>query len=587
MSSRMSIFAKVMIIILLLLVPIVCSYTYSNRVSTRVVEQELLKSNENRLSFFVHQMDTTADQLWKAAFSIMNDPDAIKLQFKSILDDSYEVIETKDIIASKIALQSNTINWENDLAVYAPGTRQAVSTDPLFVPDWGGLSSYGTEGWYGIRGVNGEAGRFSRFLTQPYMSMLEISKASTIVEVSFSAENLSLMLKQLQQGTDGESFLFSPGYPTIAGTGESAAGGGSWLVSQTADALAHMSLEDLGSRTLELEGKSYILTYKRSLSLGWYVVDVMPLAAMLQPIAETKLIFYLSMGLLVLMSLLAASILYRNVQVPVRELIYGVRRLKKGDYSIRMPSKTNNEFQFLFLQFNDMADEIGTLIEKVYKEEIRVREANLKQLQSQINPHFLYNSFAFIQSLAQLDNREAIIAVSQHLSGYYRYTTRLERPLATLEEELGLVRDYLEIHQMQMHRLRYEIHVPDKLLQEPMPRLMLQPLAENAIIHGIEEKPGQGVIRITGEDRGEYWSIAIEDNGAGLAPLQLAELASRLEACQVEDKGGCGLWNVRQRLLHRYGSAASMSLERSAQWGGLKAVLTIPRGNNHDTAIGG
>ncbi|MDG0792267.1 sensor histidine kinase [Cohnella ginsengisoli] len=293
----------------------------------------------------------------------------------------------------------------------------------------------------------------------------------------------------------------------------------------------------------------------------------------MQPITNSRHLFYISTGLLLALSLLAAALLYRNVQVPIRELIRGVQKLKRGDYSARLSAKTNNEFQYLFLQFNHMTEEIQRLIENVFAEKLRVREATLKQLQSQINPHFLYNSFAFIQSMAQLDNRDAIIAVTQHLSKYYRYTTRVEKQTGSLEEEMALIRNYLEIHAMKMHRLQYAIDIAPELLPMELPRLLLQPIVENAIIHGIGMKPGAGIIRIAAEKTETGADIVVDDNGAGLDPDGLARLRAKLLAT-MDDEMGCGLWNIRQRVVHQFGAESDLLLDASPL-GGLRVTIRM------------
>ncbi|MDG0810644.1 sensor histidine kinase [Cohnella rhizosphaerae] len=198
--------------------------------------------------------------------------------------------------------------------------------------------------------------------------------------------------------------------------------------------------------------------------------------------------------------------LYQNIRRPIKALIRGVQQLKKGNYAARIPVKGDNEFTFLFHKFNDMAQEIDLLVGKVYAEQLRSREATLKQLQSQINPHFLYNCLAFMKSMAVLEEKEAIIAMSVSLSKYYRYTTRNEQQLVSVREEMALVENYLRIQGLQMKRLSVSIELPDALLDKQIPRLLIQPVVENAIVHGIEPCETAGRIVIRGElgGRGEH-----------------------------------------------------------------------------------
>ena len=147
MPFRLSIFNKISIFLCLLLVPTVFLYSYANQVGTGVIEREIKKSYGSRLSFFIQQADSTADQLWKAAFNLCRDPDAAKLMFKSIRNASYDVLTTKELISAKADLQSNTFGWNNEFTIFAPETGQTISTNSLLQYDVEHLQSEETETW--------------------------------------------------------------------------------------------------------------------------------------------------------------------------------------------------------------------------------------------------------------------------------------------------------------------------------------------------------------------------------------------------------------------------------------------------------
>ncbi|UUZ86532.1 histidine kinase [Paenibacillus sp. P26] len=218
-----------------------------------------------------------------------------------------------------------------------------------------------------------------------------------------------------------------------------------------------------------------------------------------------------------------------------------------------------------------MAEQIQELVEDVYEEKILRREATLKQLQAQINPHFLYNSLFFIINTAKMGDQESVVAMAQNLAEYYRYTTRLEEQNVPLREELRLVESYLTIQNLRLQRLYYEIDVPETMQELTMPRLLLQPIVENAIIHGIERVPGDGFILITGRMEEGQCLLTVEDNGAGLSEQGLQELRGKLRSPM--DRGmGTGVWNVHQRLQYAFGDQAGLLLEPSPQ-GGLRVTL--------------
>lgn len=220
-----------------------------------------------------------------------------------------------------------------------------------------------------------------------------------------------------------------------------------------------------------------------------------------------------------------------------------------------------------------MSEDIQTLIDKVYAEQLHAKESSLKHLQAQINPHFLYNNFAYIQSMAQLDRTKVIVAFTQHLSQYYRYTTRTEQQLTSLAEEMELIRNYLEIHRMQSERLHFHEHIEETMMSILMPRLLLQPLVENAIVHGMEGKIGKFEIVITGNRTEEGWQLIVEDNGVGMQQADLESLRHTLSLQASADRS-LGLRNVHQRLRHYFGQSSGLLIEHS-NLGGLRVALMM------------
>lgn len=330
-------------------------------------------------------------------------------------------------------------------------------------------------------------------------------------------------------------------------------------------------LADEGTLNIRLNNQEYLVSYVKSTALDWVLVDYVPLEEVLAPINFSRYLFYSSICLILLLSFLAALLLYRQVHLPIRKLVTSITRFKKGNYATRIHSSKTDEFHFLMVSFNLMASQIQQLIEEVYEEKIRLQEATLKQLQAQINPHFLYNCLFYIKNMAKTKNTQAIEAMSLHLGHYYRYMTRTESVEVSVGEELQLVRNYLDIHVLRKRTLSYDIDVDSALLKKKVPRLLLQPIVENAIIHGIEPEGISGAIRITGASQQRLNRIIVEDNGGGLGEEELVALRQRLEE-PMREQGGCGIWNVHQRLRYQFEQGSGLFIERS-DLGGLRFEL--------------
>jgi len=572
---KMGIFTKMILLIFIIMVPVIGLYGYSNNVSVSVVRDEIQAANLAQLTFLSKQLDTVVEQLSMMAITLSNDPNVREyqnVQIENTMYNTYSSVRTHKLIEQKLKLQSASTHWMNTLTIYSPNAGKAVSTKPGVVYDAEDLRSRLSKTWtLQHEPDRPDSSYFVKHITSPIISDSNVSRLKLVTEITFSTDNIRDLLGQYKAGKQNDPFLYRPGSEPIM-----SAAGNARLIGSLLARLENGGAGGIGERSNEvvrLDGQSYLMNSVAVGSLGWYLVDYVPLQHMLAPITKSRNLFYGSIGLLLCMSIAAVVLLYKNVQVPIRQLVRSVQRLKKGDYSVRIENR-DNEFSFLFQRFNEMAEEIGRLIDNVYAEKLRSREATLKHLQSQINPHFLYNCLAFIRSMTRLGEKEAVMDMALHLGNYYRYTTRNERQLTSLREELNLVTDYLTIQSLQTQRLDYDIHLPeDELLSLEIPKLTLQPIVENSIKHGIERKTGSGLIHIYGCREPDGVTLVVEDNGTGMDEAAMAQLRTRL-TMPLEDEMGCGLWNVHQRLLYHFGEGSGLSFEASPA-GGLRVLVKL------------
>ncbi|MEF3308623.1 sensor histidine kinase [Paenibacillus sp. GYB004] len=557
----MNTFGKIILLLVSLLIPIIFLYGYSNQVSVNVVRDTIEAGNKNRLDFFMSQMEMMIDQLTKYSVTASRDY-SIKEYLDGRSADSRVVqMQRRNRIVEMLNMQIATSAWNNQIILYLLDSKEILSTDYSVQFDEGYIRNPQWKLWSHRSAVT-----FG--ITQTFFSRIKESDIpNLLVEVRFTDDNLRNMLNLLKQGGEHEPFLYHAGSePIISYTANRT------LVDRIAERLDGTELSPQGgSMTVQLQDGTYIVNYVRSESLGWFLVDIVPLQSVFAPIVTSRNLFYASICLLMALGVLVTLLLYRNVQRPIRMLILGVQRIKDGQYSARLKRQPNNEFDFLFGSFNEMAGQIGDLIEKVYKETLRSKEATLKQLQSQINPHFLYNCLFYIKNMSNLGDKDAVSAMALNLGEYYRYSTRLEKPTASLAEEMKLIENYLTIQTMRMQRFHYEIDIPEPMLSLDIPRLLVQPLVENAIVHGVENSARFGLITITGMEEDGVRRIVVEDNGPGLSMEQIAELQRKVASPQDEETG-FGLWNTHQRLVHKYGGRSGLIFGRSES-GGLRVEL--------------
>ncbi|WP_338554272.1 sensor histidine kinase [Paenibacillus sp. KS-LC4] len=564
-NKERSLFSKLVGSLILFLLPVFILSIYSNRVNENAMTEQIKQSSISRLSTLATQLDNTILQLEVFTNILIRDPNVIEFQDLSLVTSSYyEQINRKKIIQDKLYLQSASTEWINDVTVYSPQTGQTISTvnGTSFDPER--LQRLSKENWNFI--LNDEQtnklGKVTHLTVEPYEAGGGISKANSIIEISFDMSNVIHMLDKFKSQGSGEA-LFYKSSDTFLATSSFP----SYLLSEAVSALKQRQLADEGGITLNINGISYLLTYSNVQALDGYVVSVVPLSEILTPLRMTNRFAYLVYGLLLIVGIAVSWLLYRNVQVPLRALVKGVQQIKMGQYKTRIPLQVNNEFRLIISRFNDMADQIQQLIENVLEQQLHTREAELKQLQSQINPHFLYNSLTYVISMTKLNRKDAVLEMAYHLSDYYRYTTRVENQLVKLEDELKNAADYLSIHRMRMSRIRYGIDVLSGMMTLIVPRLILQPIVENALIHGVEALEDVGVITITGRCTGNEYSLIVEDNGGSMNFERLQDLRKLLTSRHGEGAESCGLLNVHRRLQLRYGADSGLKLSINAASG--------------------
>ena len=253
-------------------------------------------------------------------------------------------------------------------------------------------------------------------------------------------------------------------------------------------------------------------------------------------------------GVLVLISVI---VLYsvrvaRRITGPISVLSRKAQQFGSGDFTPTPVETHITELQTLDTGFNDMARRVDALMAKQIEDQRSLHRAELELLQAQINPHFLYNTLDSIVILAESDRSEDVVTMVTSLSTFFRNSLNKGADVLTLGAECSQVTSYLEIQQIRYSDiLRYEINVPQELMDCMVPKLILQPLVENALYHGIKNRRGMGMITVTGEAKGSDLLLKVTDNGAGMDEEQVRILQSGI----YEDKHtGLGLVNVHKRI---------------------------------------
>lgn len=282
---------------------------------------------------------------------------------------------------------------------------------------------------------------------------------------------------------------------------------------------------------------------------------------------QTSYLRVITISLITFVALLVAITLMSiyipaGITRPISVLSKVTDQVAKGDLSVRAHVDAGAEVGVLSESLNTMIDKINELLAQVTSEQIRLRNAELELLQSQINPHFLYNTLDTIVWLAEAGDQEKVVSMVGSLSDFFRTSLNQGKDIIRVGEEITHVTSYLAIQQVRYQDiLEYEIDVPENLHDYLIPKITLQPLVENALYHGIKNKRGKGKISITGEMQELFFVLTVSDNGIGMTEERLNEIKTGLITRNIEDSKIYGLYNVNERILLKFGEEYGINVE--------------------------
>ena len=267
-----------------------------------------------------------------------------------------------------------------------------------------------------------------------------------------------------------------------------------------------------------------------------------------------------------------------GITEPIRSLCDVTRLAGSGDFEVRAREGGDEELAVLGSSFNQMVERIGNLVEDIRVEQLNLRVTELKLLQAQINPHFLYNTLDTIIWLAEAGKKEEVVMMVTSLSDFFRTTLSKGKDYIRVEEEEAHIRSYLQIQQFRYQDiLEYELRIPPELHEYQILKLTLQPLVENALYHGIKNKRGLGKIMVTAQETDGKLIFCVRDNGRGMDPRRLAYVKKVIEgeSADKNEPSGFGLYNVEQRIRLNYGLDYGLSIESEYEKG-TEVKVVIP-----------
>lgn len=564
-----SVYNEMLLVFAAAVLPFILLGTCVLFISNAKLHRELMDKERTATHNSIIRLNESLENIYRSNFLLFNQSNVLKLSNRVSQLSDYE----KMLAVNSIREQLTSINSANTLTQYMR----------IYFRDWERV--YNCDGY--------PKGSFQKITEPEYNQLVKqiqgnktyhvhdglisilitdnpLYSPASVIEASLSVSALKAHFDALTQDTEGYYLL--------------SAGEGEFRLDNLPPELASYIYSLLDAPTLEdgkikLNGISYSIFYEQLPYIDGHFIRLISLKTLLAPLqilTAFTIVFLLLVFAGYIVFLVITKRLIRN---PLSALVAGLSEVERGNYAVQIPYNTKNEFSYLYRGFNKMAMNINQSIERDYKMRLLLQQAELRQLQAQINPHFLYNSFFMLQRYIKCGLNEDAIEVTELLGRYFRYITKNAEDLVPLKEEYEHARIYSQIQEIRFEdRISVQFEeLPSPFTDLRVPKLILQPVIENAYKYGLADRLSDGLLWIRFVSEGVKLYIYVEDNGENMTDEDITVLQNRLEAAQsgllVEMSG---ILNICRRLAIFSDNQGTLQVARSSL-GGLSVCITLER----------
>ncbi|RKP46744.1 sensor histidine kinase [Cohnella endophytica] len=558
--------------LLIVLIPLILVSGFSYFKSTSVIEEKVSLSNFKTVQQIAENIDFFFNDMSNSALSLWQNKEFMKY-FAFPRD---EVARSRNhLLSAQNALNRFAVFHTNIYSIYVKGMNglefdSASSTNTIGIPLQKQLFLLRGEGQF----IADEVTQYdrSRLKVISYIKVLKdidnISSDLAIIKINVQEQEISDIYKDKLLSGNSEFFIIDEHKRIISSLDQSRVG--TTLDDKYDD--PRLYLDDNGYFKATLNGNPFIETYYSLSRPGWKLVNLVPmneLSSDARMIRNVTLYAVLSSFALCLLMIILFS---HKVLSPLNRIRKSMRTLEKENFNVNIPIKGNDEIALIGTSFNRMSKRLGELINEVYAVQIKQKEAELKALQAQINPHFLYNTLDTIYWMCRMEKAFESSNLVQALSKLFRLSLNSGNELTTVDNEIEHLKSYITIQEKRFEdRIRFDIQVSPDTRSCQAVKLVLQPLVENAIQHGIEKKGTKGTVRIRIYRKDNQLVYRISDDGAGAEEAELVSLLHKVE----HDNRGFGIKNVNDRIQLNFGQSFGLDFQ-TAPGNGMTVIVRQP-----------
>lgn len=572
-TCKLTIFPKLVIVFLLVIAPLYMLGLWVNVKGASSIREELSKSLQAKVEFYLNSLEAEKNHIAKLQQEYSVDPDLQSINFIGGIMDPFDFTQTVLRIQNKLQLVKGSSVYIENVSVHMLTINRTVSSNKpmtdILNRDFEGVRN---ELQHEVSPIIYWHDRM--FIALPFAQPVISGKLPAyVVVVELSVNELKKALRQFTNSNENSGAILM----NIKQNG---------IVANEQDIAKLHDVQQFlqikfnkhiweGVEALDVQDTLYLVAYKYSALFGSYLAVYVPQKEVLGKLDLYRILFWLYSFLSTLLIVVFSYWIYRLLHKPLTRLIRAFRKVEQGQLEPIALPRTNDEFYYLFKHFNKMVEQLKVLIHEVYEQKIRSQGSELKQLQSQINPHFLYNTYFILYRLAKMNDNESVIRLSHYLGEYFQFITRNAASEVELEVEVRHARTYIEIQCIRFSNRIQAVfaEIPEESKMLIVPRLTLQPIIENAYFYGMEGKRKGGQIWVDVTLNEGILLITVRDNGDKLTDERLQELQKELLR-QDREMEYTGLLNVHRRLQLRFGSNSGIFLSRATE-GGLRVEMRI------------
>lgn len=564
-----SIFKKMMVAFLAALLPLMAITWMIIEQGSDHIRSEISESVLNTTRYYMDSLDKEADRISRYLPNYVMDKDLMEIATTGHEISPYERTRKILDIQRRLELMKNSSPFIKEAKAYIPLIERTILSNNFEtgLNETEFLSMQHNAKLYVEPFIYWED---RMFITMQY-PINTVKNPLYIVGVELSTAKIKETLSQIGGARGGQSVLLNLERGWVIESEADPA----WLEKMKAFALEKReSQSDEGYETIIYNGKRYLTVYKYSSLWNSHSITCIPEEMVLGSLQMYQSLFWWACALSVCIVLFFTYFLLRFIYRPLMKLVHSFRRVQQNRLEAIVIDRGADEFGYLYQAFNDTVRSLKKLIEENYEQQIRNQRSELKRLQSQINPHFLYNCFFVLCRLIKSENqKEKAYQFCLYIGQYFQFITRNDEDNIPFELEVEHSRTYIEMQSI-CYGERIQVLFEGDVPAIYVPRLILQPIIENAYKHALGNMLQPGELWVHTKQKENELSIFVEDNGRSMTDEEMELLRKKLRHSANWIEATTGMMNVHRRIQLRYGEEYGITLSRS-ELGGLQVRMRL------------